>query len=199
MNAAPAPTKPRIFQIVIKSLLSPTEFGMPVGSPCTFMVSGSRRKVNRKSQKTGSFSYFEKLPVSLPKDSIFCVEVSMECTAPKPPLAGKGRWQKSLIFDGGDGKTAFLNTIPQSRRRRDCSLYAREPWAQHLTRCLFLCYQLRDKTACFALATTAGSVYWRSNSDAMGRPMGTPSRRNTIGPGSVCLPDRWKWVMPVAA
>ena len=59
----------------------------------------------------------------------------LNCTAPKPPLASKGRWQKSLIFDGGDGfEDLPLRRSPQSRLRRASSPYeSGEPWAPHPT------------------------------------------------------------------
>ena len=47
----------------------------------------------------------------------------------KPPLC-KGRWQKSLIFDGG---IDLIVTIPQSACSADSPLYTRGPFGAHLT------------------------------------------------------------------
>ena len=56
----------------------------------------------------------------------------------------------------------------------------------------------RESMAFLAALTAAGEAYWRSNSLAMGRPMGTPSRLNFMGPGSLALALRWKWHTPVS-
>ena len=45
----------------------------------------------------------------------------------KPPLC-KGRWQKSLIFDGG---IDLIVTIPQSPQSGDSPLYTRGPVHNH--------------------------------------------------------------------
>ena len=60
-----------------------------------------------------------------------------------------------------------------------------------------ICYCSPSRAALAALMALE-SAYCRSNSLAMGRPMGTPSRRKTMGPGSACLADRWKWQMPAS-
>ena len=89
MNAAPAPIKPRIFQIVIKSPLSPTEFGCLWAVLVLLWYRDPGEKSTENPQKTGSFSYFEKLPVSLPKDS-FCVEVPWNAPHQSLPLRARG-------------------------------------------------------------------------------------------------------------